>query len=342
MPIVHPKLRPVETPVRALPSCVAVTGGAGFLGNHLCDRLSASGHEVLVVDNLSTGSMSHLTNARRGSRFEFIKTDLVEALPAAVSRAGWIFHLASPASPAYYQRKPVQTTLTNTVGTWRVLDCASLSGARVLQASTSEVYGTPQVHPQPESYWGRVNSFGPRACYDEGKRSAEALCYGYANERGVAVRIARLFNCYGPRLLPGDGRVVSNFIVQALRGLPLTVYGDGLQMRSFCFVDDTVQGLLQLMASSVATPVNIGNPHEHIMLQLAEMVLRLTASRSVLLHLPLPADDPDRRCPDVGRAFETIGWLPRVALEEGLRETIAYFRYVLSRELVVGRRSIHS
>ncbi len=327
--------------MRGLPHRVAVTGGAGFLGSHLCDRLIALGHQVLAVDDLSTGAMSHLAHACRQPRFEFARADLVDELPHAVSRADCIFNLASPASPAYYQRRPVQTTLTSTIGMWRVLACAQLSGARVLQASTSEVYGTPQVHPQPEGYWGHVNSYGPRACYDEGKRSAEALCYGYAHERGVAVRIARLFNCYGPRLLPGDGRVVSNFIVQALRGLPLTVYGNGLQTRSFCFVDDTVQGLLQLMASTVNMPVNIGNPQGHTMLQLAELVLNLTRSRSALVHLPLPADDPDRRCPDVSKANHAIGWAPRVTLEDGLRETISYFRHVLSAELVTGRRDVY-
>jgi UDP-glucuronate decarboxylase len=264
-----------------------------------------------------------------------VQSDIVQSLPEEIHAAGRIFNLACPASPAYYQREPIQTTITSALGMWRLLEVASRSGARVLQTSTSEVYGDPLVHPQVESYWGHVNSYGPRACYDEGKRCAEALCFSYRQERNLDIRIARLFNSYGPRLCPGDGRVVSNFIVQALRGEPLTVYGDGLQTRSFCYVDDTVDALLLLMDSAHDGPVNIGNPCENTVLELAEMVLRLTGSRSSLHHGPSPKDDPCRRCPDISLARQALGWKPRVDLEDGLHETIAHFRH----ELQIGARS---
>jgi UDP-glucuronate decarboxylase len=305
---------------------VLVTGAAGFVGSHLCDRLLERGDTVLALDNLSTGCASHLAHLHGHPRLHRVWHDLCEPLPAALREAGRIFNLACPASPAYYQQHPVATVLASTLGSWRLLELAHTSGARLLQASTSEVYGDPMVHPQPESYWGHVNPTGPRSCYDEGKRNAEATCYAYARERGVDVRVARLFNCYGPRLRPGDGRVVSNFIVQALAGEPLTVYGDGRQTRSFCYVSDTVDALLALMESDETLPVNIGNPCEHSMLELAELVLRTTGSASPLVFRPLPVDDPVRRRPDIALARRVLGWEPKVALEQGLMRTIAHFR----------------
>jgi UDP-glucuronate decarboxylase len=303
-----------------------VAGGAGFIGSHLCDRLIAAGERVLALDDGSTGSEHHVAQLRRQARFELRRADIVEPLPGDVATAWRIYNLACPASPAYYQREPVQTTLSSAVGTWRLLAAAPQGGARRQQAATREVYGEPAVHPQPESYHGHVNPIGPRSCYDEGKRCAEALCFAYSRQHGSEIRVARLFNCYGPRLRPGDGRVVSNFIVQALRGEALTVYGDGRHTRSFCYVDDTVDALLRLMQADVEGPLNIGNPVEHTVLELAEQVLRLTGSKSRLLHKPLPADDPKRRRPDIGLARRHLGWQPRVALEDGLQRTIAWFR----------------
>jgi UDP-glucuronate decarboxylase len=308
---------------------VVVPGGAGFVGSHLCDRLIAAGRRVLVLDNFSTGTPDHVEHLRGHVGFELLQADIVEALPAAVEGAACLFNLACPASPAYYQREPVQTTLASSAGVWRLLELARRSGARLLQVSTSEVYGDPLVHPQVESYCGHVNPIGPRSCYDEGKRCAEALCFAYRRQWDVQIGIARLFNCYGPRLRPGDGRVVSNFIVQALRGEPLTVYGDGLQTRSFCYVDDTVEALLRLMHSSHTGPINIGNPIEHTILELAEKVLHLTASRSRLRLEPLPPDDPVRRRPDITLARRELGWQPQVSLDDGLSETIRHFRHVL-------------
>ena len=304
---------------------VAVTGAAGFVGSHLCDRLLAAGRHVIAVDDLSTGDAEHLAHLRGHGRFESHFQDVAAGLPDAMKRASRIFNLACPASPAYYQRHPVQTTLTSVLGMWRLLELAQDTGARILQASTSEVYGDPQVHPQAETYHGHVNPIGPRSCYDEGKRCAEALAFAYHRERGAVVRIARLFNSYGPRLTPGDGRVVSNFIVQALRGEPLTIYGDGRQTRSFCFVDDTVEGLMRMMDADTEGPVNIGNPEEHSVLELAERVLRLTRSRSRLVFLPLPADDPQRRRPDISLAAELLDWRPEVGLDDGLQRTVAFF-----------------
>jgi len=316
---------------------VLVTGAAGFVGSHLCDALIERGERVIALDNFSTGDAEHLAHLACHRGLRLIEHDIVDPLPALPEPIGRIFNLACPASPAYYQRRPVATALASTVGTWRLLELAQAHGARLLQVSTSEVYGDPQVHPQHESYWGHVNPIGPRACYDEGKRAAEATCYAYAQERGVDLRVARLFNCYGPRLRPGDGRVVSNFIVQALGGEPLTVYGDGLQTRSFCFVSDTVRGLLAVMDSEVHVPVNLGNPDEHTVLALAQRVLRLTGSRSELVFRPLPTDDPVRRRPDIGRALERLGWRPEVALDEGLRQTVEHFRETLTP--AVGRLS---
>jgi UDP-glucuronate decarboxylase len=315
---------------------IAVPGGAGFIGSHLCERLVAAGRRVLVLDDLSTGDARNLAALRDHPGFTLVRVDIAQAVPALLADAQRIVNAACPASPAYYRTEPVQTTLTSALGTWRLLESAQRSGATLLQLSTSEVYGDPQVHPQHEDYWGHVNPIGERSCYDEGKRCAEALCAAYRRQNGVQVRIARIFNSYGPRLRPGDGRVVSNFIVQALRGEPLTIYGDGRQTRSFCYVDDTVEGLLRLMDSTVDEPVNIGSPVEHSVTELAERVLRLVGSRSAITYRPLPADDPKRRCPDIGRARRTLGWSPRVGLDDGLRETIAYFR----RELQAGTRSV--
>ncbi|NKI92527.1 UDP-glucuronic acid decarboxylase family protein [Rhizobacter sp. SG703] len=308
---------------------VLVTGGAGFLGSHLCDRLLARGDAVLVLDDFSTGDASHLAHLAASphrDRFTLRQHDIAQPWPADLPPLRRIYNLACPASPAHYQRHPVQTTLTSTLGMWHALEAARRDGARVLQASTSEVYGDPEEHPQAESYRGHVNPIGPRACYDEGKRVAETLCMAWHREHGSEVRIVRLFNSYGPRLRPGDGRVVSNFIVQALRGEPLTVYGDGSQTRSFCYVDDTVDGLLRMMDSAIEGPINLGNPVEHTVLELAELVLRLTGSRSAIERRPLPPDDPKRRRPDISRAGHHLQWSPRVSLEDGLRETIAYFR----------------
>jgi UDP-glucuronate decarboxylase len=309
---------------------ILVTGGAGFLGSHLCERLLAQGHDVIAIDDLSTGHRRHVQHLNAHPRFKLLLHDITHALPAAVLGVRRIYNLACPASPAYYQREPVQTTLTSVLGMWRLLELAQNTGARVLQVSTSEVYGDPEVHPQVESYHGQVNPIGPRSCYDEGKRCAEAMCFAYHRQRHVPIRIARVFNSYGPRLRPGDGRVVSNFIVQALSGEPLTVYGDGEQTRSFCYVDDTVEGLLRMMDAEVEGPLNIGNPTEHTVLALAERVLELTGSDSPLERRPLPADDPHRRRPDISRAQHHLGWQPRIGLDEGLARTIDYFRRELA------------
>ncbi|MBA3596908.1 MAG: SDR family oxidoreductase [Methylibium sp.] len=307
-------------------SLVLVPGGAGFLGSHLCERLLARGHTVLALDDLSTGHRRHVGHLSAHPRFRLLVHDLTRPLPRAARSAGRVYNLACPASPAYYQQDPVQTTLTSVIGIWHLLELCQSSGARLLQASTSEVYGDPQVHPQTENYVGHVNPIGPRACYDEGKRCAETLAFAYRWQRNVEIRVARLFNSYGPRLRPGDGRVVSNFIVQALRGEPLTVYGDGQQTRSFCYVDDTVEGLLKLMDGPIEGPVNLGNPVEHTILELAEAVLRLTGSRSELHRHPLPPDDPRKRRPDISLAQRQLGWMPRVSLEDGLVATIEWFR----------------
>lgn len=307
-----------------------VTGGAGFLGSHLCDRLVADGWFVVCVDNLQTGSRRNVSHLHGRSNFAFIEQDVREApLPDLGSRVHQIYNLACPASPVAYQTDPIGTTMTNVVGVQNVLDLALKHGARVLQASTSEVYGDPAVHPQREDYFGNVNPTGPRACYDEGKRCAESLVYDYQRTRGADVRVARIFNTYGPRMALDDGRVVSNFIVQALRGDPLTIYGDGAQTRSFCYVSDLIDGLVRLMESSYTLPVNLGNPHEVNMRELAAEVLRATGMRSEITRAPLPEDDPTRRCPDTHTARVELGWSPRVSLEHGLAETVAYFRSVV-------------
>ncbi|WKB54288.1 UDP-glucuronic acid decarboxylase family protein [Eleftheria terrae] len=308
------------------PRHTLVAGGAGFLGSHLVDRLIAAGHDVLVLDNFCTGSPRNVEHLSRHPRFRLRLHDVID--PVAVDVDG-IFNFACPASPEHYQRDPVHTTLSSVMGVRNMLEQARRCGARIFQSSTSEVYGDPEVHPQVESYRGHVNILGPRACYDEGKRCAETLCSAYHRQYRVPVRIARIFNTYGPRMQPGDGRVVSNFIVQALRGEDITIYGRGEQTRSFCYVDDLIEGILRLMDSDAEGPLNLGNPHESTVMELAELVLRQTGSRSRLVYRPLPADDPRRRCPDIGRARRVLDWQPAVPLEDGLRETIAYFRRVL-------------
>ena len=304
---------------------ILVTGGAGFLGSHLCDRLITDGHEVVCLDNFFTGSRVNIEPLLDDHRFELVRHDVTEPLTLEVDE---VFHLACPASPIHYQRNPVRTIRTAVEGTLNMLDLAREVKARILIASTSEVYGDPAVHPQRESYWGNVNPIGPRACYDEGKRCAEALAVSYARQYGVEVRIARIFNTYGPRMHENDGRVVSNFTVQALRGEPITLYGEGQQTRSFCYVSDLIEGFLRLMASPHgADPVNLGNPRETTVRELAELIRQLARSKSEIVHAPLPTDDPTRRKPDITRARELLAdWAPRVPLEEGLSATIEDFR----------------
>ncbi|WP_420143088.1 UDP-glucuronic acid decarboxylase family protein [Sphingobium sp.] len=308
---------------------ILVTGGAGFLGSHLCDRLVAQGHDVLCVDNLFTGSKSNLVQLLGRPNFEYMRHDVTFPLYVEVDE---IYNLACPASPVQYSVNPVQTTKTSVHGAINMLGLAKRTGAKILQASTSEVYGDPEIHPQREEYWGHVNPIGPRACYDEGKRCAETLFFDYHREGRVRIKVARIFNTYGPRMDPADGRVVSNFICQALLGQPITLYGDGLQTRSFCYVDDLIEGLMRLMGSedAVTGPINIGNPDEFTMIELANMIVALTGSQSPLIMRPLPADDPRQRRPDIGRARDTLGWEPTVRLREGLTKTIAYFDGLLS------------
>jgi UDP-glucuronate decarboxylase len=310
---------------------VLVTGGAGFIGSFLCERLLAAGHDVLCVDNYFTGRRTNVAHLLANDGFELMRHDVTFPLYVEVDE---IFNLACPASPVHYQLDPVQTTKTSVHGAINMLGLAKRLGAKILQASTSEVYGDPTVHPQSEVYWGHVNPVGPRACYDEGKRCAETLFFDYRRQHGVRVKVARIFNTYGPRMHPNDGRVVSNFIVQALRGQDITVYGDGSQTRSFCFVDDLVDGLVRLMGTpdEVAGPINLGNPGEFTILELAEKVVNLTGSRSRIVPGPLPPDDPAQRRPDIARARETLGWRPAVALDDGLRRTIPYFERLLRRD----------
>jgi UDP-glucuronate decarboxylase len=308
---------------------VLVTGGAGFLGSHLCDRLLGDGHEVLCVDNFFTGAKRNIAHLLDNPAFELIRHDVTFPLYVEVDE---IYNLACPASPIHYQHDPVQTTKTSVHGAINMLGLAKRVGARILQASTSEVYGDPAVHPQTEDYWGHVNPIGPRSCYDEGKRCAETLFFDYHRQLGLRIKVARIFNTYGPRMHPADGRVVSNFIVQALSGNPITIYGEGTQTRSFCYVDDLIDGLVRLMASpdAVTGPVNLGNPSEFSMRELGDLVVAKVGSSSAIASEPLPADDPRQRRPDIGRARELLGWEPRVPLEEGLDRTIAYFRELLS------------
>jgi UDP-glucuronate decarboxylase len=307
---------------------ILVTGGSGFIGSHLCRRLLALGHDVLVVDNFYSSSRHNVVDLLDQPRFELMRHDVTFPLYVEVDQ---IYHLACPASPVFYQRDPVQTTKTCVHGSINMLGLAKRLHAPILLASTSEVYGDPAVHPQTEDYWGNVNPIGIRSCYDEGKRCAETLFFDYHRQHQLPVKIARIFNTYGPAMLPNDGRVISSFIVQALRGQPLTVFGDGAQTRSFCYVDDLVDGLIRLMnaAAEVTGPVNLGNPGEFTMLDLAKKVLALTGSPSDVEYRPLPADDPVRRKPDITRARELLGWEPAVPLDEGLERTVEYFRYAL-------------
>lgn len=308
---------------------VLVTGGAGFIGSHLCERLVARGDEVLCVDNFFTGSRSNIRHLLGEPMFELSRHDVTFPLYVEVDR---IFNLACPASPVHYQHDPVATTKTSVHGAINMLGLAKRLQARILQASTSEVYGDPAVHPQVEGYWGNVNPIGPRSCYDEGKRCAETLFFDYWRQHRLRIKVARIFNTYGPRMHPNDGRVVSNFIVQALRGDSITIFGDGAQTRSFCYVDDLVEGLLRLMDSpdDVIGPINLGNPNEFTIRQLAETVIELTGSRSRLENRPLPVDDPRQRQPDISLAIETLGWKPTIELREGLMKTIAHFEQLLS------------
>jgi UDP-glucuronate decarboxylase len=308
---------------------ILITGGAGFLGSHLCERLLADGGNVICVDNFFTGARRNINHLLDDHRFELIRHDVTFPLYIEVDQ---IYNLACPASPVHYQRDPVQTTKTSVHGAINMLGLAKRLRARILQASTSEVYGDPSVHPQAEDYWGYVNPIGPRSCYDEGKRCAETLFFDYWRQHGLQIKVARIFNTYGPRMHPNDGRVVSNFIVQALLGRDITVYGDGSQTRSFCYVDDLIDGLVRLMATraEVTGPVNIGNPLELSMLELATMVIDLTGSRSRVVHRPRPEDDPEQRLPDISRAQELLDWKPHTTVKNGLARTIAYFDQLLS------------
>jgi UDP-glucuronate decarboxylase len=304
---------------------ILVTGGAGFLGSHLCERLLAEGHDVLCADNYFTGTRDNILHLLANPHFEAMRHDVTFPLYVEVDE---IYNLACPASPIHYQFDPVQTTKTSVHGAINMLGLAKRVKARILQASTSEVYGDPTTHPQQEEYWGNVNPIGPRACYDEGKRCAETLFFDYHRQHGLKIRVARIFNTYGPRMHPNDGRVVSNFIMQALKGEPITIFGDGSQTRAFCYVDDMIDGLVRLMAApdTVTGPINLGNPAEMTVRELAERVIRLTGSRSTLAFKPLPVNDPTQRCPDIAKAGAILGWRPTVDLETGLERTIAYFR----------------
>jgi UDP-glucuronate decarboxylase len=308
---------------------ILVTGGAGFLGSHLIDRLLAEGHDVLCVDNLFTGTKRNIEHLLTNARFEFVRHDVTFPLYVEVDE---IYNLACPAAPVHYQHDPVQTTKTSVHGAINMLGLAKRLKCRILQASTSEVYGDPSVHPQTEGYWGHVNPVGPRSCYDEGKRCAETLFFDYHRQNGLEIKVARIFNTYGPRMHRADGRVVSNFIIQALAGEPVTLYGDGKQTRSFCFVSDLIDALIRLMESppDFTGPVNLGNPVEFTMRELAELVLKETGSRLDFVHLPLPQDDPRRRQPDISLAKAKLGWEPKLALADGLRATIDYFRHDLT------------
>ena len=315
--------------IQAAPKRILVTGGAGFVGSHLCDRLVKGGDDVVCVDNFYTGDKRNIAHLLEEHNFELIRHDVTFPLYLEVDQ---IYNLACPASPIHYQHDPVQTTKTSVHGAINMLGLAKRTGARILQASTSEVYGDPEIHPQDESYWGRVNPVGVRSCYDEGKRCAETLFFDYWRQHRVEIKVARIFNTYGPRMHPDDGRVVSNFIVQALREQALTIYGDGSQTRSFCYVDDLVEGLIRLMASeaSFTGPVNLGNPGEFSMLALADAVIRETGSVSTTVFQPLPQDDPLQRKPDISLAREALDWKPKIELQEGLSRTVEYFRKVVS------------
>jgi UDP-glucuronate decarboxylase len=307
---------------------ILITGGAGFLGSHLCDRLIERGNDIICLDNFFTGSKENIIHLLANPRFELIRHDMINPIFLEVDQ---IYNLASPASPIHYQYNPIKTIKTNVMGTINTLGLAKRLNAKILQASTSEVYGDPDVHPQKEEYWGRVNPIGPRSCYDEGKRAAECLMMDYHRQNNVKVKIARIFNTYGPRMALNDGRVVSNFIIQALKGEDITVYGDGSHTRSFCYVDDMIAGLIKMMdsADSFLGPINLGNPEEFSILDLAETIITMTGNRSKIVFKPLPQDDPMQRKPDISLARKTLGWQPQINLEEGLERTIAYFRAVI-------------
>jgi UDP-glucuronate decarboxylase len=307
---------------------ILVTGGAGFLGSHLCERLLRDGHDVLCVDNYFTGRKDNILSLLGHPHFELLRHDITFPLYVEVDE---IFNLACPASPVHYQFDPVQTTKTSVIGAINMLGLAKRVGAKILQASTSEVYGDPTIHPQTEDYRGNVNPLGPRACYDEGKRCAETLFFDYYRQHKTAIKVVRIFNTYGPRMHPNDGRVVSNFIVQALQGKAITLYGDGSQTRAFCYVDDLIEGFVRMMATGpeVTGPINIGNPHEIPVRELAERVIGLTGSRSRIVHRPLPVDDPLQRCPDISLASSVLGWKPTIDLDTGLKQTVEFFRDML-------------
>ena len=307
---------------------VLIAGGAGFVGSHLADRLVQQGHTVTVLDDFTTGRADNIAHLVGGRRFRLVRADVIDPIEIDADQ---IYNLACPASPPHYQLDPIRTFKTSVLGALNTLDLAERCGARILLASTSEIYGDPEVHPQPETYWGHVNAFGPRSCYDEGKRSAETLFHDYHERRNVDIRVARIFNTYGPRMRPDDGRVVSNFVVQALKGEDITIYGDGSQTRSFCYVDDLVDGLMRLMnsAGDLHTPVNIGNTGEFTIAELAETVVELVGTRSRVVYRDLPVDDPRQRRPDISKAQRELGWSPRVSLRDGLVPTIAYFDQLL-------------
>ncbi len=306
-----------------------ITGGAGFLGSHLSERLLKDGQDIICLDNFFTGTKDNIASLLNHPQFELMRHDVTFPLYVEVDE---IYNLACPASPIHYQFDPVQTTKTSVHGAINMLGLAKRTKAKIFQASTSEVYGDPEIHPQPESYWGKVNPIGTRSCYDEGKRCAETLFFDYRRQHNLSIKVARIFNTYGPRMHPNDGRVVSNFIVQALRNEPITLYGDGTQTRSFCYVDDLIEGFVRLMHSdeAITGPVNLGNPSEFTMLELAEKILNLTGSKSKPIYKPLPQDDPRQRQPDITLAKKELGWTPKVSLEDGLKETIAYFRKLLN------------
>lgn len=309
---------------------ILITGGAGFLGSHLCDALIEKGHDILCVDNFFTGNKSNISHLLTNPNFTLIRHDVTFPLYVEVDQ---IYNLACPASPIHYQFDPVQTTKTSVHGAINMLGLAKRLKARILQASTSEVYGDPEIHPQPEEYWGRVNPIGIRSCYDEGKRCAETLFFDYWRQHKLEIKVMRIFNTYGPRMHPNDGRVVSNFIVQALNNKPITIYGDGSQTRSFCYVDDLITGMIKLMEShkSITGPINMGNPSEFTMIELAELVIKLTSSRSKIKFKPLPEDDPKQRQPNISLAKSKLNWSPKVSLEEGLNKTIIYFKNLLDK-----------
>ncbi len=302
---------------------ILVTGGSGFLGSHLCDRLIEGGHQVICLDNYFTGRRENIEHLIGHKRFELLRHDVTDPIKLEVDQ---VYNLACPASPVHYQYNAIKTMKTSVMGAINMLGLAKRTNARILQASTSEVYGDPEVHPQKEEYWGHVNPIGIRSCYDEGKRAAETLFFDYHRQNGVDIRVMRIFNTYGPRMDPDDGRVVSNFIVQALKGEDITLYGDGLQTRSFCYCDDLIEGMMRLMNGEHTGPMNIGNPNEFTVKELAEQVIELTGSSSKLTHLPLPSDDPKQRQPDISLAKEHLDWEPKIQLREGLEKTIAYFK----------------